>query len=181
MLFTKKTFSSSPFIQKLSVCRRGLPVIGHQYRPLHDATRSTNYFRKTRSRLSKHTCFTWLCRFGCSIFTAAIVLSQMVKKKVCVFDNEKFSTVEEWSVPLIRADCHVYVKTMRPKRVIFSPSKPEKLHRQFIYPSADKLYRLLKRACPEEVCPRALKTLEDFTQQCDVFQRIQPAPVRFRV
>ena len=69
----------------------------------------------------------------------------------------------------------------QPHPVYFTTSQLQKLHRQFVHPSADKLYKLLKKARPKETDPNTLEILEDLTRRCDACQRVQTAPVRFRV
>lgn len=61
---------------------------------------------------------------------ADTVLNRLVKKMVRSLRNRKFSTIEEWSVPLIRADDHLYVKILRPKNIYFTTTQLKKLHRQ---------------------------------------------------
>lgn len=82
---------------------------------------------------------------------------------------------------MARADGHVSVDIARPDSIFFATAQLEKLHRQFIYPSANKLYELLKKARPEETSQDALETMEDLTRHCDACHRIQTAPERFRV
>ena len=44
-----------------------------------------------------------------------------------------------------------------------------------------KLFHLLRRARPEDATPETLKLLKNISRRCAPCQRIQPAPVRFRV
>ena len=44
-----------------------------------------------------------------------------------------------------------------------------------------KLYKLLKRAMPEETTPNTLEVLQELTERCNPCQRVHNAPTRFRV
>lgn len=66
-------------------------------------------------------------------------------------------------------------------RSVFSRQQLQKLHRRFSHPSADRLYKMLKNARPDETSQNTLDILENLTRRCDVCQRIQSAPVRSRV
>lgn len=105
----------------------------------------------------------------------------LVKKSTHHSTNGKYVMVDEWSMPLFRANGHLYAKIVRSDYIPFTAAQSSKLHRQFVHPSADKPYTLLGKACPEESSEATLNTLKDLTQQCDACQRIQPELVRFRV
>ena len=109
------------------------------------------------------------------------VCKRLVKKTVLSSTDEYVMDLEDWSVPLVRFDGHCYPDIAVTTDVMFSRSTLEKLHRQFVHPSADKLYKLLKKARPEDIKPDTWELLEDITRRCDTCQRIQSAPVRFRV
>lgn len=55
------------------------------------------------------------------------------------------------------------------------------MHRQFVHPSVNKIYDLLKRALPAETNKATLKTPKHLTQRCNSCQRIYPEPVQFCV
>jgi len=85
-------------------------------------------------------------------------------------------------VPLVRSSSgHVYVSMDIGQHTFFSVAQVQRLHRQFYHPSAEKLFQLLRKARPEDVTPETLKVLEDLGKRCDPCQRIQTAPVRFKV
>lgn len=113
--------------------------------------------------------------------TADTVSNKLIKKSVHRNGEGTVSFVEEWSVPLRRADGHVYVDIAKDERIFFSAAQLQKLHRQFVHPSANKLYNLLKKARPSDTTSETLEALQELTRRCDACQRIQNAPVRFRV
>ena len=63
----------------------------------------------------------------------------------------------------------------------FTTTQVVKLHDQFAHPSAEKHYKMLKRARPEETAPETMRQLEELSKRCDPCQRIQNAPTIFRV
>ena len=63
----------------------------------------------------------------------------------------------------------------------FTLAQLAKIHRQFFHPSPTKLFDLLKIARPEYATPETLQIFKEISSRCDPCQRIQPAPVRFRV
>lgn len=115
------------------------------------------------------------------LLNADTVSNMLVKKAIVESDVDGPHVMDEWSIPMSRADGHVYADIAKANQVCFTRHKLEKLHRQFVHPSADKLFKLLRKTKPEETTPETLKILEDITRRCDPCQRIQPAPVRFRV
>ena len=68
-----------------------------------------------------------------------------------------------------------------PIDTFFSKPQLKKLHRNFCHPSADKLFKLLKRARPDETTPETLETLKKISKCCDPCKRIQNGLTRFRV
>ena len=64
--------------------------------------------------------------------------------------------------------------------ICFTSNQLHKLHRQFLHPSAEKLYNLLRRYRPEDTTPETKKTLKDITRRCDPCQRIRRGPTRFK-
>ena len=86
-----------------------------------------------------------------------------------------------WNVPMTRFHGHVYVAMSIATPLFYSTEQLRKLHRQFAHPSTDKLYKLLRRARPEDTSPETFATLQELARRCDTCQRIQSGPVRFRV
>jgi len=85
---------------------------------------------------------------------------------------------DEWKVPLTRYGVHVYASMDIPTFSFFSRAELQKVHRQFRHASADKLYKLLKLARPDEISHATLTTLEDLIKKCGPCQRISRAPGR---
>lgn len=54
-------------------------------------------------------------------------------------------------MPLTRVDGHRYAELAVPVGILFNRSDLQKLHRQFIHSSTDKLYKLLKGETPTEI------------------------------
>lgn len=113
--------------------------------------------------------------------TPDTVCNRLFNKTVIPSSDEYTMVLEDWSVPLIRFDGHFYAGIAVTTDVLFILSTLEKLHRQLLHPSADKLYKFLKKARPEDVKPETMELLEDIISPCDPSQRIQSATVRFRV
>ena len=113
--------------------------------------------------------------------TADTVCNELVKKTIIRRDGDGVRLIEDWSVPLMRADGHVYADIAKPDVIYFTRKELQKLHRHFAHPSAEKLYKLLRKARPEDTNQETLKTLEDLVKRCGPCQRIQSAPNRFRV
>lgn len=109
--------------------------------------------------------------------TPDTVTNRLVKR-IIVGDDEQGDpcAIDEWSVPLIRTHGHIYALMGFPQLTFFSDSQLEKMHRQFRHASPDKLYKLLKRARPEEVSSETLQTLGDLTKRCDPCQSIAKGP-----
>lgn len=76
--------------------------------------------------------------------TADIISNRLVKKGIHRNRDGTVSFVEKWSVPLRRANGYVYDDIAKDKQVFFTAEQLPKLHRKFVYPSASKLYNLLK-------------------------------------
>lgn len=96
--------------------------------------------------------------------TADTVKNFLVRKSAHTLATGKYIMVEEWSVPLVRADGHVFAEIARDYCIFFTTAQLRKLHRRFVDPSADKLYNLLKRARPEETSKATLGTFKNLTQ-----------------
>lgn len=112
---------------------------------------------------------------------ADTVCDRLIKKNAVSQDNTEMLAVENWSIPLARAGSHVHAEIAIPEQVCFSRQELHKLHRQFVHPFADKLYKLLRKARPKETKLKTLKVLENLSKHCDPCQRIQQTPTRFRV
>lgn len=90
--------------------------------------------------------------------------------------------VDQWRLKLLRATSqHLYAPLEMPNVSNFTRMQLLKLHRQFFHPSTDKLFNLIQKARPEHATKETRKSLEDITARCDPCQRIQSAPLRFRV
>ena len=83
-------------------------------------------------------------------------------------------------MPLTCRHGHVYAERNIPP-VFFISAELRLLHSKFCHASADKLYRLLRRARPVDTTPQTLETLEHISRSYDPCQRIQNTPLRFRV
>lgn len=115
------------------------------------------------------------------LLTPDTVFNSLVKKSIVNNNHGKIHAVETWSVPLTRADDHVYADIDKPAEVFLTRPELSKLHRQIVHPSTDELLKILWKASPEDTTPETLSTLEHLTKRCDPCQRIQNATVRFRV
>ena len=85
------------------------------------------------------------------------VMNKLSKREVIMDDLDKAAySVEIWNVPLTRHGCHVYADMGFTNKMYFTSTQLKHLHRQFCHPSSDKLYKLLKRARPEDTSPETL-------------------------
>lgn len=112
--------------------------------------------------------------------TPCTVTNRLVKR---VVDPQKPNGyLDQWHVPLARAKSrHLFAQMDCDTPVFITRVQLSRLHRQFSHPSADKLFKLLSRARPEDATAETKRILEEISKHCDVCQRIQPAPRRFRV
>ena len=113
---------------------------------------------------------------------ADTVTNLLTKRTLLRLQNGQHRYRDEWSIPLLRSRSrHVYAEMDFTPSTFFTRAQLTKIHRQFFHPSAEKLFKLLHRARPDEATPEALKILKDIGKRCDPCQRIQNAPKRFRV
>ena len=114
--------------------------------------------------------------------TPDVAYNVLAKRRCIERHNASPIYVEEWAIPMTRAKTrHSYVPLRVQHKKFFTRTQLQRLHRQFFHPSADKLYKLLKRSRPDETTPETKKILEDLTKRCDPCQRIHRGPTRFRV
>jgi hypothetical protein len=64
---------------------------------------------------------------------------------------------------------------------LFSKEELEKLHRSFGHPTASALYRLMKRARPEEASKNVFAELEELVKDCTPCSEKQQKPRRFKL
>lgn len=93
---------------------------------------------------------------------AETVSNLQLKKTEFKTKNGSVSFIEEWSVPLTKADFHVYVNLAQSERICFTRKQLQKLYRQFVYQCADKLYNLLRCDRPSKKSQSSLYILQDF-------------------
>lgn len=110
------------------------------------------------------------------------VSNRLVKRVLHKRPDGKNIYIDEWSVPKKRsASNHLYADLNLSTAMYFTRTQLSRLHRQIFHPSAQKLFNLLKRSRPEEATAETMEVLKDLPRRCDPCQRIQHAPVRFRV
>lgn len=109
--------------------------------------------------------------------TADIGDNSLVMEFSHVSLDAKLVLVHEWSVPLTRADSHVFFRFACSDCVFFTVNQLKKLQWLFIHPSANKLYKLLNKARFEEARQSILTALKGLFRCYDASQRIQPAPI----
>lgn len=114
--------------------------------------------------------------------THCTVSNRLIKRIVHKDSNGTEIFVDDWYVPMVRSRSnHLYAEMHLSTAMYFTRTQLSRLHRQFFHPSAQKLFNLMKRARPEEATPETLEVLKDLSRRCDPCQRIQNAPIRFRV
>lgn len=82
---------------------------------------------------------------------------------------------------MFRRDSHFCSRAKISQKNVYTNDQPQKLLRQFAYPSATKLCNLLKKACLEAVTAVMLERINQITSRFKPFQRIRNDPVRFGV
>ena len=85
--------------------------------------------------------------------TPDTVLNRLVKRIIATMEDGKDYAIDDWNVPLLRSDGHIYASICFPIDTFFSKPPLKKIHPNFWHPSADKLFKLLKRARPDETTP----------------------------
>lgn len=114
--------------------------------------------------------------------TPCTVSNRLIKRIIISRSNEREKFFDEWSIPMRRSRSnHFYADMNISTSMFFTRTQLSHLHKQFFHPSAQKLFNLLKRVRPNEVTTETLETLKHLFRRCDPCQRIQHAPVRFRV
>lgn len=115
-----------------------------------------------------------------SALYADTVTNRLVNR-VVTSRPETLAYYNAWSVLLVRHDHHLYSKMTVPVRTLFSREQLRKLHRQFAHPAAEKLYKLLRIAQPEQTSPETLKVLQDLTSCLEPCSKINNVPYRLCV
>ncbi|CDF36991.1 unnamed protein product [Chondrus crispus] len=84
------------------------------------------------------------------------------------------------SMPIRRDHGHLFVKWHTPE-ALFTTSELRRLHLHFFHPQAQRLYRMLRRARPEEVNGETMRVLEEIASACRGCKQHSSRPYRFRV
>lgn len=98
--------------------------------------------------------------------TPCTVSNRLIRRKV--LDNKTHShsyVIDDWSVPLKRYEGHLYANICVPVSTFFSKPQLLKLHRHFFHPSSEKLYKLSKKARPEDTTPETQKNPGGYIQK----------------
>lgn len=107
------------------------------------------------------------------------VTNRLVHRAVLPSKNEPLKYRYRRQAPIVRHRRHLYALMRFPSSIIYTTDELQKMHRQFLHPSAGKLYNLLKKAGLEAVDIEPHKHLEEFVARCEPCQLIHNAPVRF--
>ncbi len=67
------------------------------------------------------------------------------------------------------------------KSVFFTKTELKKLHRNFLHPSANKLFELIQRAKPTKATSDLRKRLDDLSTSCNTCETLRNKPKRFMV
>ena len=112
----------------------------------------------------------------------ADTVANRLTKRYLAQNNGSYFYFDEWHVPMLCSKSgHVHIEMDCSSSVMFTRSQLGKLHKQFFYLSAEKIFNMLKKARSEEATTETLEILQDLSKRCDPFQRIHTAPTRFRV
>ena len=99
--------------------------------------------------------------------------------KVEVSDNLLTSDEVGWNLPLTRKLGYLYLEWST--EMLYTSAELGRIDRNFLHPTCDGLYAVMKRADPEHCSPQDLHKREDITARFDVCQRLSRAPSRFPV
>ena len=104
--------------------------------------------------------------------TPDTVLNKFVKRSFGTNDDVITFEIEDWSVPLVRVDGHIYAAMIFPVLTFFTELQLQKLQSNFCHSSAEKLLKLRKRGRPEDTLPETFAALQEIAKSCDPCQRI---------
>lgn len=97
--------------------------------------------------------------------TACTVSNSFITRRIVDCKNTSQSyLIDDWSAPLKRHEGHLYAEMSLLVRTLFSKAQLLKLHRHFFHPSSEKLYRLLRKASPEDTTPETRQSLEEISR-----------------
>ena len=121
--------------------------------------------------------------FTCDIVRADIplLLGLDVMRREGLIINVRDLELEhnDWSLPMKIRDNHLIISWL--SNIYYSKAQLKKLHRHFRHPSAEKLYRLLKRIDPEKVRGSTLATLKEIQSKCEPCNMITRKQLSFQV
>ena len=100
------------------------------------------------------------------------ILSRIVTNK----DPVGFEVI--WKIRLIKKGDHLYARLFTPIQLFYTILQLRKLHKQFVHPSATKLYNLLKAAGTKALILKTIEKLKHLLSTCEPYQRIRNAPKR---
>lgn len=90
--------------------------------------------------------------------------------------------VDGWYIQPYRIGTHLYTPLLLPSiPTILTRHQLSELDQSFFQPSVDNLFKLIRRAHPEEAHDDTRDILEDFTARCESCQRMKTGPKRSRV
>lgn len=113
---------------------------------------------------------------------ADTVSNQLIKKPVVQDDTNKSSqTIDDWKIPLVRANQHIYAQMKFPYSVLYTRAQLGTTHRNIFHPFPERQCILIRKAKPDETMPETLDILKDISARCDPCQRILVGPKQFRV
>lgn len=69
---------------------------------------------------------------------------------------------------------HAYIEWT--SSILYIENELHRIYRNFYHPQTDKLYALMKRACPNENKPETMSKLEKIQSTCDDCRREAEAP-----
>ena len=107
----------------------------------------------------------------------------LLDKHMLVADNTVnllISKVGRWTVPIVRAHGHMFVK-WDVHEVLYTRTELERLHLHFFHPSKQKLLNLLKRGTPDSITAETAGVIQDIVDNCAGCKRFGIRPYRFRV
>ena len=95
--------------------------------------------------------------------------------------NQLCAPLLELQIPLKRKKGHIYLTWCNSKETLFTKSELIKIHRGLSHPTTEKTFALLKAARPEETNAETRKVLDHIKKFCEVCQRTDHPPIRFKV
>lgn len=137
---------------------------------------------KIRIRVDNQRLFTVVADVVNADIPLLVGLDYLIRNGI-LLDFARFtmsSREKGWSIPLFKKAAHMFVEPSI-DAIMFTRKELERLHLHFHHPSAKRLYKLLRRARPDETTSQTLRQLHEIGQKCTPCKVHSTRPYHFRV